>query len=833
MKPLLIVESPSKANTISKYLKGAYEVKSTIGHIKELPEKRLSVDIENDFAIEEEVIEDKKKLVNDLKKISKTAPEIIIATDSDREGEAIAAHIASEMDKSKISRVIFTEITKEGVEAGLNDRKEIDEDLVKAATTRRIVDRLFGYKVSPVLWSTLQKNMKFVQGRLSAGRVQSSALKIIIERERLRQSFNSALYFDLKAKFTTDNKSFDATLIKINDKRIATGKDFDPDTGSLKNDRVYLLSKNEADQLVKDLNSGEWKISAIEEKIKKSNPKPPFTTSTLQQEAARKLRFSARRTMNNAQNLYRSGFITYMRTDSTNLSTEGINGAKAEIISSFGKEYLSEKPRVYASKVVNAQEAHEAIRPAGLKFTDVKNVKSNLDEDAAKLYDLIKKRTLASQMKSAKIKQVSVIIRNQNSDFRASGKVILFPGYMAAYVESNDEQNDGKETVLPDLEKNQSLECKDLKSEEHNTKPPARFTEASLVKELELKGIGRPSTYAMIIETIVKRAYVHKKQSKLTPTFLGLAVTQLLENHFTSLVDSKFTAEMENGLDAISRGELESLPFMKEFYFGSENQNGLAKMLDEKVDIGKACSVQLEDKEEPIEVRVGQYGPFLRQGENRKSVPAEIYLGDLNIEKALEILNQEINEDKEIGTDPETSETVFLKTGPYGPYVQLGDSGKRKAIPKGTEISDINIEMALKLLALPRVLGIHPETKLEVKADYGRFGPYVTAGKGKNGRIPPEHSPLTIELETALELIVKRSSGPQELKTLGDHPKTGEALILKDGRYGPYITDGKVNASMTSDFEVETITLEDAVKLIDKKRAAPPRKKKVKRKKKK
>ena len=833
MKPLLIVESPSKANTISKYLKGAYEVKSTIGHIKELPEKRLSVDIENDFAIEEEVIEDKKKLVNDLKKISKTAPEIIIATDSDREGEAIAAHIASEMDKSKISRVIFTEITKEGVEAGLNDRKEIDEDLVKAATTRRIVDRLFGYKVSPVLWSTLQKNMKFVQGRLSAGRVQSSALKIIIERERLRQSFNSALYFDLKAKFTTDNKSFDATLIKINDKRVATGKDFDPDTGSLKNDSVYLLSKNEADQLVKDLNSGEWKISAIEEKIKKSNPKPPFTTSTLQQEAARKLRFSARRTMNNAQNLYRSGFITYMRTDSTNLSTEGINGAKAEIISSFGKEYLSEKPRVYASKVVNAQEAHEAIRPAGLKFTDVKNVKSNLDEDAAKLYDLIKKRTLASQMKSAKIKQVSVTIRNQNSDFRASGKVILFPGYMAAYVESNDEQNDGKETVLPDLEKNQSLECKDLKSEEHNTKPPARFTEASLVKELELKGIGRPSTYAMIIETIVKRAYVHKKQSKLTPTFLGLAVTQLLENHFTSLVDSKFTAEMENGLDAISRGELESLPFMKEFYFGSENQNGLAKMLDEKVDIGKACSVQLEDKEDPIEVRVGQYGPFLRQGENRKSVPAEIYLGDLNIEKALEILNQEINEDKEIGTDPETSETVFLKTGPYGPYVQLGDSGKRKAIPKGTEISDVNIEMALKLLALPRVLGIHPETKLEVKADYGRFGPYVTAGKGKNGRIPPEHSPLTIELETALELIVKRSSGPQELKTLGDHPKTGEALILKDGRYGPYITDGKVNASMTSDFEVETITLEDAVKLIDKKRAAPPRKKKVKRKKKK
>ena len=836
MKPLLIVESPSKANTISKYLKGAYEVKSTIGHIKELPEKKLSVDIENDFAIEEVVIDDKKKLVNELKKISKTAPEIIIATDSDREGEAIAAHIASEMDKSKISRVQFTEITKEGVQAGLNNRKEIDEDLVKAATTRRILDRLFGYKVSPVLWSTLQKNMKFVQGRLSAGRVQSSALKIIIERERLRQSFNSALYFDLKAKFVSDNEAFEASLIKIDGKRIASGKDFDPDTGKLKNDSVYLLSKSEADKLVNELNAGVWNIFDIEEKVKKSNPKPPFTTSTLQQEAARKLRFSARRTMNNAQNLYRAGFITYMRTDSTNLSAEGINGAKAEIVNLFGKEYLPEQPRVYSSKVANAQEAHEAIRPAGLKFANTENVKSELDEDAARLYDLIRKRTLASQMKSAKIKQVSVTIKNQKSDFRANGQIILFPGYMAAYVEGNDEANNSKndkEAVLPNLTTGQTLNCKDLKSDEHNTKPPARFTEASLVKELELKGIGRPSTYAMIIETIVKRTYVHKKQSKLTPTFLGLAVTQLLENHFTSLVDSKFTAKMENGLDAISRGELDSLPFMKEFYFGSENQNGLVNMLDEKVDIGKACSVQLDDKEEPIEVRVGQYGPFLRQGENRKSVPSEIYLGDLSIEKALEILNQESSEDKEIGTDPETNEIVFLKTGPYGPYVQLGESSTRKAIPKGTEISEVNLEMSLKLLALPRVLGLHPETKQEVKADYGRFGPYVSAGKGKNGRIPPQYSPLTIELDTALELIAKRSSGPQELKSLGDHPKTGETLTLKDGRYGPYITDGKVNVSMPSDMEVETITLEEAVKFIDKKRAAPPRKKKTKRKKKK
>lgn len=836
MKPLIIVESPSKAKTISKYLDGEYEVMACVGHIKDLPKKDLGVDVDNNFDIEEMVLPDKESFMKEFKSLAKKTDQVVVATDPDREGEAIAAHLAGEVAKEKIKRVEFTEITKEGVKDGMDNPREIDSNLVEARTVRRIIDRLVGYKVSRVLWSTLKKNMKFVKVSLSAGRVQSSALKIIIDRERLRQQFHPAIYFDIKAELSNGDKPFVANLFKVDDKRIATGKDFDPFTGKLNNDKVFLLSESQANQLVKELENGSWKISDIQEKVKNSNPKPPFTTSTLQQEAARKLRFSARKTMRAAQGLYEQGYITYMRTDSTALSDEGMKSSRVEILDRFGKEYLPEKANYYSTKVKNAQEAHEAIRPSGTKFKSVDQVKKSTDEDGSRLYDLILKRTLASQMKPAKINQVTVTIINQQSEFRANGKTILFPGYMAAYVESTDRRNgntEDKETILPKMEANQSLNCESLKADEHSTKPPARFTEASLVKELEEKGIGRPSTFANIIDTIVRRTYVIRERNKLTPTFLGLAVTQLLENHFNSLVDDKFTATMEDGLDAISRGELDSLPFMKEFYFGSDNQNGLVNMLDDKVDIGKACSVQLEDKDEPIEVRVGQYGPFVRQGENRKSVPPDIYLGDLNVDKALEILNQEINEDRELGLDPESKETVLLKNGPYGPYVQLGETNKRKAIPKGTEISDVDLGLAQKLLALPRVLGTHPETNQEVKADYGRFGPYVTAGKGKNGRIPPQLSPLTIELNEALELIAKRSSGPQELKTLGDHPTTGETLILKDGRYGPYITDGKVNASMPSDVEVDEITLEEAVGLIDKKRAAPPRKKRKKRKKKK
>ena len=773
--------------------------------------------------------------MKDFKSLAKKTNKVVIATDPDREGEAIAAHIASEVEPDKVSRVQFTEITKEGIQEGMDAPHPINKDMVNARTARRIIDRLVGYKVSRVLWSCLKKNMKFVEVSLSAGRVQSAALRIIVRRERLRQVFHSANYYDLKATFKVGENSFSATLIRLDNKKIATGKDFDPNSGNLKNPDVLLLSKSQADELVKELKEGIFKISNIEEKIKNSNPKPPFTTSTLQQEAARKLRSSARKTMRTAQRLYEQGFITYMRTDSTMLSAEGINGARNEISSKFGEEYLPEQARVYSTKVKNAQEAHEAIRPAGVKFTNVDQVKNSIDEDAAKLYDLILKRTLASQMKSAKLKQISVNIENQRSDFRANGKVILFPGYMAAYVESTDKRNgiaEDQETILPDIKEKENLNCTELESQEHSTKPPARFTEASLVKELEAQGIGRPSTFANIIDTIVYRTYVIRERGKLTPTFLGVAVTQLLENHFTDLVDTEFTANMEDGLDAISRGEKDSIPFMKNFYFGSENQTGLEAMLEDKVDIGKACSVQFKNEGDEIEIRVGQYGPFIQQGEIRKSIPSNVYLGDLNVEKALEIINQEINEDKELGTDLESGEKILLKNGPYGPYVQLGETNKRKAIPKGTNLSEVDLELGLKLIALPRTLGPHPETGEDVKADYGRFGPYVSAGKGKNGRIPANMSPLTIELTEALELINNRSSGPQELKNLGNHSETGESLILKDGRYGPYITDGKVNASLPREIDVEKLTLDEAIELIDKKRAAPSRKKRRKAKKK-
>ena len=755
--------------------------------------------------------------MKDFKSLSEKTNKVVIATDPDREGEAIAAHIASEVEADKVSRVQFTEITKEGIQEGMDAPHPINKDMVNARTARRIIDRLVGYKVSRVLWSCLKKNMKFVEVSLSAGRVQSAALRIIVKRERLRQVFHSANYYDLKATFKVGENSFSATLIRLDNKKIATGKDFDPNSGNLKNPDVLLLSKSQADELVKELKEGIFKISNIEEKIKNSNPKPPFTTSTLQQEAARKLRSSARKTMRTAQRLYEQGFITYMRTDSTMLSAEGINGARNEISSKFGEEYLPEKARVYSTKVKNAQEAHEAIRPAGVKFTNVDQVKNSIDEDAAKLYDLILKRTLASQMKSAKLKQISVNIENQRSDFRANGKVILFPGYMAAYVESTDKRNgiaEDQETILPDIKEKENLNCTELESQEHSTKPPARFTEASLVKELEAQGIGRPSTFANIIDTIVYRTYVIRERGKLTPTFLGVAVTQLLENHFTDLVDTEFTANMEDGLDAISRGEKDSIPFMKNFYFGSENQTGLEAMLEDKVDIGKACSVQFKNEGDEIEIRVGQYGPFIQQGEIRKSIPSNVYLGDLNIEKALEIINQEINEDKELGTDLESGEKILLKNGPYGPYVQLGETNKRKAIPKGTNLSEVDLELGLKLIALPRTLGPHPETGEDVKADYGRFGPYVSAGKGKNGRIPANMSPLTIELTEALELINNRSSGPQELKNLGNHSETGESLILKDGRYGPYITDGKVNASLPREIDVEKLTLDEAIELL-------------------
>ena len=833
-KSLLVVESPSKARTIEQYLDSKYEVIACVGHVKDLPSNELGVDIENDFNMTLAVLPDRKQFIQELKIKSKNAARVLIATDPDREGEAIAAHLSSEIPQDKLERIEFTEITKAGIKEGMKNIRGLDDNLVNAQQTRRIIDRLVGYKVSPVLWATLQKNMSFVDNALSAGRVQSAGVKIIIDRDRKRQQFKQSTYFDLKAilQKEKDTISFEATLVRLNESRIANGKDFDPETGKQTRLDSILLNESQATKLVKELESGIWTVSNIEEKPRTSRPRPPFTTSTLQQESARKLRLSARRTMRLAQQLYENGFITYMRTDSTHLSEEAITGSRQVIADLFGDDYLPKKANNYETKVKNAQEAHEAIRPAHRQFRTVENVESTLGKDAAKLYDLVWKRTIACQMLPAKIKQTSVIIQNQKSEFRANGKIIIFPGYMRVYVEGRDNPEADladKEKILPDLKKNDRLACTSLKAQTHTTKPPARFTEASLVKEMENNGIGRPSTFASILDTIVRRGYVHRKQGRLSPTFLGLAVTQLLENHFTTLVSREFTAKMEDGLDEISRGEQQAVPFMEKFYYGGERFIGLEKMLEEKVDIPGACTIKLPDVlDETTEGRIGRYGPFLRRNNETRSIPENLYLGDLTTD-VIEKIFKDVGEDVPIGLDPETNQDIWIKKGPYGHYVQLGDTKTRKAIPKGTLLTKVNLDLALQLLALPRTVGIHPETGIPIIADYGRYGPYIKMERS-NGKLIGDITPLNVTLEQAIGILKERTKGSSELRKLGNHPDTGEELILKDGRYGPYIADGKVNASLKNDHDPEKITLDEAIVLINAKRAAPKRQRRKKRK---
>ena len=832
-KPLLVVESPSKARTISKYLDVAFEVLACVGHVKDLPKNDLNIDVHNNFKVTLEVLPDRKQFIRDLKSKAKTASKVILAMDPDREGEAIADHITQEIPLAAIERIQFSEITKTAVRDALSQPRPLNTNLISAQMTRRIIDRLVGYSISPVLWGTLQKNMKFVKTALSAGRVQSAAVKIMVDRERQRARFKQANYFDLKAVLKTKNsKLFESNLFNLNDQNLAAGKDFEKETGQLKNQKVLLLTESQANALLEELKSGPWIVSDIEEKPRTSKPYPPFTTSTLQQEAGRKLRYAAKNTMRIAQRLYEAGFITYMRTDSTHLSGEALNAARSDIERLYGKEYLPVKPIQYATKVKNAQEAHEAIRPAGRVFTAMDTVSDALGEDAAKLYDLIWKRTMASQMVPAKMKQTTLFVTNQNALFRSRGNVILFPGYLRAYVEGTDDPDAklaDRETILPDVRVNDEIYCDDLSAVEHNTKPPARYTEASLVKALEAKGIGRPSTYASIIDTIVFREYVKNVKGTLIPTFLGVAVTQLLENHFNSLVNTEFTSRMEDSLDAIARGELDALPFMKSFYFGSEKTIGLEKMLQEDIDIRKACSIDnwLED-ENGIHARIGLYGPYLRKGEKTKTIPFSLALGDLTLEKAHELLEGAEQEDAPLGTDPKSGKPVYLKDGQYGLYVQLGDSKTRKSIPKTMDSDSIDLEVALQLLSLPKVLGNHPETGEPVTADFGRYGPYIKSGK-TNAKLFPPLSPLTVTLDEALPLLAKSKKGSVELRTIGNHPKTGEALVLKDGKYGPYITDGKVNASIPKELSPDTLLLENAAELIDKRRAAPPKKRRRKK----
>ena len=836
-KSLLIVESPTKVKTIQQYLGNDYDVLSCVGHIKDLPKNDLGIDIDNDFKIALTVLPDKKKFITELKNKSKKASRVLIATDPDREGEAIAAHLATEVPEEKLERVQFTEITKAGIQEGIKNIRQVDKDLVSAQAARRVIDRLVGYKVSPVLWATLQSNMNFVTTSLSAGRVQSAAVKMIVDKDRLRAKFDSTSYYDLKSTLIKigSEQNFKASLIKLNEVKIASSNDFDSTTGELKKNEILILSESQADELVKELESGEWTVSEIKEKPRTSNPKPPFTTSTLQQEASRKLRYSARKTMTTAQQLYENGFITYMRTDSTHLSEEAIAGARNAIQKNYGNDYLPKEVNQYATKVKNAQEAHEAIRPAHRVFRSLDEVKDTLGEDHSRLYDLIWKRTVASQMPPAKLKQTSITVMNQKAEFRANGQIILFPGYMKVYVESQDNEEkelENKERILPDVKVGEVLNCQSLETESHTTKPPARFTEASLVKALEENGIGRPSTFASILATIVRRGYVDRKNGKLSPTYLGLAVTQLLENHFSNLVNKEFTAKMENGLDEISRGELKALPFMNNFYRGGGQFIGLEKMLEEKVDIPNACKITIPEKfSETTEGRIGKFGPYLRRGDDTRSIPENIYIGDLTVETIEKIFEEQVKEDEPLGNDPTSGESIWIKKGPYGYYVQIGETKTRKGIPKQFSLSDVNLDYALKLLSLPREVGIHPDNQEIVTADYGRYGPYIKCGKS-NAPLRGVETPLDISLEKAVELLANRKKSSSELKSLGVHPESGNTLTVKTGRYGPYVSDGKVNASLKGGIEPESITLEEAIDLINQRIKNPPKKRSKKRKKK-
>ncbi|WP_018127479.1 type I DNA topoisomerase [Balneola vulgaris] len=842
MKSLVIVESPTKTKTISKYLPKGYDVDSSMGHIRDLPSSAklipakykkeswatLGINPDDRYFAIYVTPPDKKKIVKRLKDKLKDVDELILATDEDREGEAISWHLLEVLKpKVPVKRMVFREITKEAIQNALENTREIDMRLVHAQETRRILDRLAGYTVSPLLW-------KKISPGLSAGRVQSVAVELLVERERERMKFRSGTYYDLSAALQKagENDEFNADLTHLDGKRLASGKDFDESTGKLKKpDSVVLLDEAKAKDLVDQLKKADWAVTDVDVKIQKRNPAPPFITSTLQQEANRKFNFSARDTMSVAQKLYEKGFITYMRTDSTRLSSQAIDAARDGIVDQYGEEYLFERVRNYTKKGKTAQEAHEAIRPSGSKF--ILPEKSGLKDREFKLYDLIWKRTIATQMAEAELEFTNVTINASNdgtsADFRAGGKKILFPGFFRAYVEGSDDPDaalENQEKFLPAMKKGDATDLQDLKFNAHQTKPPARFTEATLVKELEKRGIGRPSTYATVISTIQDRGYAKNEGKMLIPSFTAFAVTSLLEEHFPDLVDSEFTSSLEDKLDEVAQGKQDPVKYLDDYYKG---ENGLRAKVDrqeDKIDAQKAKLLDLPlEGLEGIQVAVGRFGPYakmMKDGEEvSTSLPQDMDPSDISAEKLEQLIKISEEQDKPIGVHPEEGLPVFLLSGRFGPYVQLGEvteenkKPKRVSLLKGMTPEDVDLDLAIKLLELPRHLGEHPEDGKVVKAGVGRYGPYVVHD-GKFKSLPKDDNVLTIELDRAVELL-KMKAAPRksaELKDLGKHPETEQPIKVMNGRYGPYIKHGKKNIGLPKGTEPEKFTLEEAVELI-------------------
>jgi len=804
-KLLIIVESPSKTKTIAKYVDNA-SVIASIGHFKDLPKKEMGIEIENDFAMKIESMPDKNKFLTQLKKEVKLADRILIATDPDREGEAIAADIASEI-KGDIERVEFTEITKKAVLDAVQNSRQINYDLVDAQRARRAIDRIVGFTFSPVLWKTL-RSLK--NKGLSAGRVQSVALKLLVDREKLRNKFIENKFYAIEAELTEEktSESFKASLIKYGGSYVAKSDDFGKFEVGLKKDNVIQIDKTLANKIKKECEANDWIVKNIESKPTSSSPSPPFTTSTLQQDASRRFGFSPKRTMVVAQKLYEQGCITYMRTDSTNLSNEALHATKAFISKNFGDKFLSEKTNIYKNKVANSQEAHEAIRPAGTKFKSVSEVKK-IGLDEAKLYELILNRTVASQMQPAQYIRTNVEISNGKSLFKASGNVTVFKGYTAAYEQALTRKDRIASDSLPKIDEQSQIICDDVLSDEKTTSPPRRFSEAMLVKEMEVRGIGRPSTYSSIIEKLSQKEYVTKKSKILIPTFVGIAVSQLLDNHYRALFNEQFTADMESRLDAVSRSENSYLEVLKEFYYGNGDYKGVSKLLEEEVDIAKACTVNVQDD---LEIRIGKFGPYVQKDGKNITIPEDIFFGELNKTK-LDELDSMQKEDNVIGKFT-NGENILLKIGRYGPYVELESSKKRKSILKSIGVENLTEKIAIDLLSMPKKLGEHPDTGDDILADFGPYGPYVKCGK-INASMKADDSPLTITLDEAIKLIKDRKL-KFEPKILGSHPKSKNEISIKRGRFGPYVTDGKKNVSLKG-FVIDEVTLEKAIQLIDEK----------------
>ncbi len=858
-KSLVIVESPAKARTISKFLGGDFVVEASIGHVRDLPQgskevpeefKRedwayLGVNVQDNFKPIYIVPPGKKQQVTKLKKALQESKDLYLATDEDREGEAISWHLCELLKpKVPVRRLVFHEITKTAITEALDHPRSIDESLVKAQETRRILDRLYGYDVSQLLW-------RKVGPGLSAGRVQSVAVRLIVQRERERMEHVSSTYWDLIGTFAkADGQQLAATLVSVDGRRIPRAKDFDTSTGKLRDASMLLLNEQTASELAAKLAKANFTVASLEVKPFTEKPKPPFTTSTLQQEANRKLGFTARRTMQAAQSLYENGFITYMRTDSTTLADIAMQTARQLVRTEYGEDYLYSTPRVYASKVKNAQEAHEAIRPAGEAFPTPQSLRSRLGDDEFKLYDMIWKRTVASQMADARKRRITITMEGEGAVFQASGTTIDFEGFLRAYVEGSDDPEAelaDKETILPSVEEREKLRCERAEAKGHTTQPPARYTEATLTRALEEKGIGRPSTYAAIIETIQARDYVFKKGNALVPSWTAFSVVRLLEQHLPSLVDYEFTAQMEDFLDAISRQEAEHVAYLQSFYFGN-GQPGLKRRLETKekeIDprvISRFEVGRPEGSDDPIILRVGKYGPFLEQGEKKASLPDGMAPDELTLTRAVELLSQAARDDEPLGLDPQTNKPVFLKQGRFGPYVQLGSSDddekpKNASLLKGMTPDDVTLEVALKLLELPRKVGVHPEQNEPIVAYNGRFGPYVKCGD-ETRSLPAGVSPLDVTLEQSLELLAQpktrgrgRGAAAEPLMTFDKSPITDQPVRLLPGRYGPYVTDGVTNASLPKGTEPANVTLELALQwLADRAAAAPPSKKKAARK---